>query len=102
MDEEELHWKKFRETGSIASRNWLCEKYRYLVTQSRLKIISTQRDPEDVEQEGVLTLLKAIQTYNPDQGTKFTTYAITCIRRRYMNLGRNTSRRDKRHCDLSV
>ena len=39
-------------------------------------------DSEDLIQEGMLGLLSAIRTYDPDKGAKFSTYAEYCIRRR--------------------
>lgn len=38
------------------------------------------QDADDMRQEGLLALLKAARTYNPDRGTPFTAYARTCIR----------------------
>lgn len=42
-------------------------------------------DSEDLIQEGMLGLLSAIRSYNPEKGAKFSTYAEFCIRRRIYN-----------------
>ena len=34
---------------------------------------------EDCEQEGIIALWKALKTYEPNKGVKFSTYAIQCI-----------------------
>jgi RNA polymerase sporulation-specific sigma factor len=39
-------------------------------------------DSEDLIQEGMLGLLSAIRSYNPNKGAKFSTYAEYCVRRR--------------------
>ncbi len=36
---------------------------------------------EDLFQEGVIGLIRAVEGWNPDRGTKFVTYAFTCIYR---------------------
>lgn len=86
LNTEEFHWKNYEACQSIVSRNWLCEKYHHLVSATRRRMMPNAKDWEDIEQEGVITLIKAIETYDRSFGTKFTTYAIRCIRSRYCRL----------------
>jgi RNA polymerase sigma factor (sigma-70 family) len=40
-------------------------------------------DAEDMEQEGAVALVEAIEKFDPNRGVKFTTYAIFHLRARY-------------------
>lgn len=43
-------------------------------------------DDEDLLQEAMLGLLKAVRTFDDEKGATFSTYAETCIRRRLMDV----------------
>jgi len=60
----------------------LVSEYAWLVRACARPYFLAGGDSEDLIQEGMLGLLSAIRTYNPDKGTKFTTYAEFCVRRR--------------------
>lgn len=53
-------------------------------------------DSDDLYQEGLLSLLKAIDSFDPDKGAKFSTFAEVCI----VNRMRTVSRKNIR--DISV
>jgi len=63
----------------------LLEKHKNLV-----KIIarSFSGDPQDNFQEGLIALLKAIQTYKTEEGVKFETYASKVIKNRLIDITR--------------
>jgi len=48
-------------------------------------------DSEDVIQEGMVGLLSAIKTFNPEKGIKFSAYAKICIKRRIFSAIRAAS-----------
>ncbi|SRR5581483_6248280 len=100
MNDEQFHWTTYWETKALSSRNWLCERYHYLVSATRKRMLPYTHDWEDVEQEGVLTLIQAIETYDPSRGTKFTTYAIRCIRGKYGKLVSKYVKKQERHTPL--
>ena len=60
----------------------LVSKYAWLVRACARPYFLAGGDSEDLIQEGMLGLLSAIRTYDPDKGAKFSTYAEFCIRRR--------------------
>ena len=60
----------------------LVSDYAWLVRACARPYFLAGGDSEDLIQEGMLGLLSAIRTYDPDKGAKFTTYAEFCIRRR--------------------
>ncbi|MDR2598736.1 MAG: sigma-70 family RNA polymerase sigma factor [Oscillospiraceae bacterium] len=60
----------------------LVAEYSWLVRACARPYFLAGGDSEDLIQEGMLGLLSAIRSYNPDKGAKFSTYAEFCIRRR--------------------
>jgi len=68
-----------------AAEDTLVSEYAWLVRACARPYFLAGGDSEDLIQEGMLGLLSAIRTYNPDKGAKFSTYAEYCIRRRIYN-----------------
>src|SRR6185503_746420 len=55
----------------------------YLITKTRQRIIPsvpTKIAPEDLEQEGVMALVKAVDQFDPSRNVKFESYAISMVR----------------------
>jgi len=70
---------------NLASEEALVSEYAWLVRVCARPYFLAGGDSEDLIQEGMLGLLSAIRTYDPNKGTKFSTYAEYCIRRRIYN-----------------
>ena len=49
-------------------------------------------DPEDLLQEGMIGVLKAIRDYQPDKGASFMTFALMCIERQIISAVKGASR----------
>jgi len=60
----------------------LVSEYAWLVRACARPYFLAGGDSEDLIQEGMLGLLSAIRTYDPNKGAKLSTYAEYCIRRR--------------------
>jgi RNA polymerase sigma factor FliA len=76
-------WVQFKEHGSCAARDFIIEHYRYLISKTRQRIIPTvptKIAPEDLEQEGLIALVKAVDQFEPSRGVKFESYAISMVR----------------------
>lgn len=63
-----------------------------LVKQYAKKVLILSRsfflvggDKDDLYQEGLIALLSAIRSYDPDKGASFSTYAESCIKRRLID-----------------
>jgi len=69
-------------TTDSAAEEALVSEYAWLVRACARPYFLAGGDSEDLIQEGMLGLLSAIRTYNPEKGTKLSTYAEFCIRRR--------------------
>lgn len=65
--------------GQSKATDELIVKYRSTVEAIAMKYINSPMEKEDLVQEGMIGLLAAIHSYNPDKGAKFVTYASTCI-----------------------
>jgi len=76
-------WREYKERHSQRARVSLIEYYRYLVSKTRQRIIPTvpvKIAPEDLEQEGYIALVKAVDQFDPKRKVKFESYAISMVR----------------------
>lgn len=76
-------WKKFKETNDPKIRNELIIKYSYLVKCIALQLRGVYKqfaEVDDIVNEGIITLIDAINKYDLDKSTRFGTYATIRIR----------------------
>ncbi len=76
-------WRDFLSTGSPSAREALAVHYLYLVgyIYGRIAInLPPHIDREDLEHQGVLGLLAALDNFKTEKGVKFETYASIRIR----------------------
>src|SRR5947209_9210448 len=76
-------WDQFKNRGSRRHRDFIIEHYRYLISKTRQRIIPsvpTKIAPEDLEQEGLIALVKAVDQFDPNRKVKFESYAISMVR----------------------
>ncbi len=76
--EESLHLQRMSE-GDPVSRNLLIEHNLRLVAHIVKKFDNTGEDQEDLISIGTIGLIKAIESYSPNKGTKLATFAARCI-----------------------
>jgi RNA polymerase sporulation-specific sigma factor len=76
--EEEKHLKQLKE-GDAQARNTLIEHNLRLVAHIVKKFENTGEDTEDLISIGTIGLIKGVESYSPDKGTKLATYAARCI-----------------------
>ncbi|MBP5605859.1 MAG: FliA/WhiG family RNA polymerase sigma factor [Ruminiclostridium sp.] len=70
--------REYRETNEIALRNDIVMRYLELVrviALSMRNVYIKYAETDDVVNEGVIALMSAIDTFDPDRGVKFETYA---------------------------
>jgi RNA polymerase sporulation-specific sigma factor len=65
--------------GSQEARNTLIERNLRLVAHIVKKFGNTRVDMDDLISIGTIGLIKGINTYRPDRGTRLATYAARCI-----------------------
>lgn len=86
-------WERFCRFRRDEDRNRLFDRYRRLVRATRSHILPFTREAEDLEQEGAITLLRAIDRFDPGRNVKFEGYAIEQLRGTYRNIVRKQNRR---------
>lgn len=77
-EEEEKYLQLYRQ-GDEQARNILIEHNLRLVAHIVKKFENTGEDTEDLISIGTIGLIKGVETYSPDKGTKLATYAARCI-----------------------
>jgi RNA polymerase sporulation-specific sigma factor len=76
---EEEKYLKLMSDGDPYARNKLIEHNLRLVAHIVKKFENTGEDSEDLISIGTIGLIKAIESYQVDKGTKLATYAARCI-----------------------
>ncbi|MDR0307730.1 MAG: FliA/WhiG family RNA polymerase sigma factor [Chitinispirillales bacterium] len=76
-------WREFRETGSKVAKDKLLVEYAHLVKYITLRLavnLPPSVDRDDLYSSGIIGLIKAVETFEPERGFKFETYAGHKIR----------------------
>ncbi|GAA0601894.1 RNA polymerase sporulation sigma factor SigK [Virgibacillus siamensis] len=77
--EDEAKYIEAMQNGSHDARNKLIEHNLRLVAHIVKKFENTGEDMEDLISIGTIGLIKGIESYSTDKGTKLATYAARCI-----------------------
>ena len=80
--------------GEAGIADYLVDKYKYLVRQKARVLYLAGGDQEDLIQEGMLGLFKAVQSYQEGREAAFSTFAALCIDRQLYS-AINMSKRQK-------
>ncbi|PDO09769.1 MAG: RNA polymerase subunit sigma-70 [Candidatus Reconcilbacillus cellulovorans] len=78
-EEEEEECLRRMAEGDIAARNKLIEHNLRLVAHIVKKFDNTREDVDDLISIGTIGLIKAIESFSPEKGTKLATFAARCI-----------------------
>lgn len=90
---------KQAQAGVSSAQDKLLEQYKNMVKKTARTFFIIGADFEDIVQEGMIGLFKAIQSYNEDKEASFETYAGLCITRQILNALKSASR--KKHAPLN-
>ena len=96
-DEELIQRLRAGETG-IA--DYLIEKYKYLVRRKARAMFLIGGDTDDLIQEGMIGLFKAVRDYHPGQEASFVTFAQMCIDRQIYSAVQSSNR--QKHMPLNT
>lgn len=77
--EEENHYLSRYREGDADAKNILIERNLRLVAHIVKKYASTGRDMDELIAIGIVGLVKAVNTFKPDKGSRLGTYAARCI-----------------------
>ncbi len=82
--------------GSETAEEILIEKYKSLAKLKAKAYFIAGGDQEDVVQEGMIGLMKAVRSFDPEREASFKTYASACINNQIIKAIRNADR-EKNH-----
>ncbi len=90
---------EFIKSGDKSALDYLINRYKELVNikVSKYYIIGAER--EDIVQEGLIGLFKAIKCYKPDQHNSFKSFANMCIERQLITAIKTSNR--QKHMPLN-
>ena len=78
VEEERYYLKKFQE-GDLKAKDILIERNLRLVAHVVKKYQGLEEDLDDLISIGTIGLIKAVETYKEDYGSRLATYAARCI-----------------------
>ena len=85
-------FKRYKETGDVAIRNEIAEKYLYIADILAKKFIGRGVEYDDLKQVASYALLRGIDRFDPDLGMQFTTFITPTITGEIKNYFRDKSR----------
>ncbi len=85
--------------GDLEAQNYLLEKYRNLVTMKANKFFLIGAESDDMLQEGMIGLFKAIQSFNLEKNNSFKSFANLCIERQLITAIKTSNR--QKHIPLN-
>ena len=93
-DEEKIYIEKMR-LGDKKAKDILIERNLRLVAHVVKKYYDENRENQDLISIGIVGLIKAVNTYNPDKGNRLVTYAAKCIENELLMMLRAGKKRSK-------
>ncbi|MGN1234398.1 MAG: sigma-70 family RNA polymerase sigma factor [Christensenellaceae bacterium] len=92
MTMEENLFQRYKETGDLAIRNEIAEKYLYVADILAKKFAGRGVEYDDLRQVAALALVKGIDRFDPDLGMQFATFITPTITGEIKNYFRDRSR----------
>ena len=82
---------KMAREGAEEAENELLERYKYVVRQKAASYFMAGADNDDLIQEGMIGVFKAMQNYDAAKGASFATFANMCIKRQMISAVKSAS-----------
>ena len=95
---DEFLWSR-ASSGDLSAEEELVRKYHQLVRVCARPYFLAGGDSEDLIQEGMLGLLSAVRSFNPEREASFRTFAEQCIKNRLLTAIKSASR--SKHAPLN-
>ena len=97
MSDEDLI--KIIKSGDKFALEFLIDKYKELVNMKVSKFFMIGAEREDIVQEGLICLFKAVKNYNSEKQNSFKTFANLCIERQLITAIKSSNR--QKHIPLN-
>ena len=91
MEDNEL-FRRYRETGDIALRNEIVEKYLYIASVIAKKFVGRGVEYDDLYQVAAFALIKGVDRFDETKGLQFSTFITPTITGEIKNYFRDHSR----------
>ena len=91
MEDREL-FRRYRETGDLALRNEIVEKYLYIASVIAKKFVGRGVEYDDLYQVAALALIKGVDRFDETKGLQFSTFITPTITGEIKNYFRDHSR----------
>ena len=91
MEDKEL-FRRYRETGDLALRNEIVEKYLYIASVIAKKFVGRGVEYDDLYQVAALALIKGVDRFDETKGLQFSTFITPTITGEIKNYFRDHSR----------
>ena len=85
--------------GDKKALNYLLDKYTDVVSMKAGKYFIVGAEKEDIIQEGLIGLFKAIKSFNPEKQSSFKTFANLCVERQLQTAIKSSTR--QKHMPLN-
>jgi len=85
--------------GDLEAQNFLLEKYRGIASMKANKFFLIGAESDDMLQEGMIGLFKAIQSFDLEKNNSFKTFANLCIERQLITAIKTSNR--QKHMPLN-
>ena len=85
--------------GDVNAQDYLLEKYRNIVTMKSNRFFLIGAESDDMIQEGMIGLFKAIQSFDLEKNISFKTFANLCIERQLITAIKTSNR--QKHMPLN-
>lgn len=90
---------KMTKNGDRKALNYLLDKYTEIVNMKVGKYFIVGAEKEDIIQEGLIGLFKAIKCFNPEKQSSFKTFANLCVERQLQTAIKSSTR--QKHMPLN-
>ena len=91
MEDNEL-FRRYRETGDVALRNEIVEKYLYIASVIAKKFVGRGVEYDDLYQVAAFALIKGVDRFDETKGLRFSTFITPTITGEIKNYFRDHSR----------
>ena len=98
-DEELVEYSR---GGASDAADVLMERYKEMVRLEASSLHLQGAEHEDLIQEGMLGLFKALRDYDADRGASFKTFAVLCVRRQLCTAVEASSRRKHQPLNTAI
>ena len=78
--------------GDRSALNYLMDKYSDIVNMKVSKYFIVGAEREDIVQEGMIGLYKAVKSFNPEKQSSFKTFANLCVERQLQTAIKSSTR----------